>query len=324
MNCAICGQPADDVAYSYTHGCGHTTHTECSEEGFSHKKCKETCGANAPIKQPRPADGIDYVLKPNGKTKASYVGKVIGSLISRKPAEKTPLDLLKEQVSVSTLIKRHNLGLQHILKEGIDIEDFISNGYTWDQLCEFEDISQKGPKRALQAFCTGLGVSANHLRDFGDKHGILPVDKFKKITDIVTSDYRDYLGLEFAPLLRCLKDSNWTAKHCLDIGLKFDDLCDLGMESMYQYKALVHDLSPKEKALVEKRLEVNKKVLTAWMKEEEKYVEEEKYDEEEEYVEEEEDEPVKIMKSRMRVPTSQPQVATPKNSFAYHKKINKK
>jgi hypothetical protein len=130
--------------------------------------------------------GSGILLRPGSWKAVSAVAGSVVSLVSRKPAapvRKTPTELLKERMPVEDIF-RYGYGLDHMLSEGVTIDDFVASRYKWGDLCAFEDVSNEGPRRALDTFVNGLKMTANHLKNHPD---LLPFDKFKELTQLEAS-----------------------------------------------------------------------------------------------------------------------------------------
>lgn len=219
MSCSFCGQTADEALSIRHRACGCMSHVDCLPDPASPSRHCAQHDPNAPVKsddawptiqahvsaEPRPLDGVDYVLKPGVKQAPSalktgitplppnsylciflflssrvvFAFDFIQSRRRRKDVSESrflvcfcisPLYnifsefLLNNGVPIDTIIKRNKLGLQHFLKAGITLDDFLKNGYKWKDLLKFDDIANGGPERALQALTIGLKASANHFR----------------------------------------------------------------------------------------------------------------------------------------------------------------
>ena len=268
MDCSVCGKKAEP-AYSVTHrGCGHATHADCIAGESVGKQCHRCLNPDLVLQEgigsgiePHTSDGVDYVKTPGTKSKGWSVGAVV-SLVSRKPTTitKTPLELIKESTPIDVIFKKHKYGLDHMLKEGVTINDFLASRYKWEDICAFEDISQNGPHRSLLTFTNGLKLNANHLRDNPDR---LPIDAFRSLTQLENSQLCTALGMEFPQdaSLQCCGDSNWNAKDCVRLGLQMGDLIDFGLYCVEQYMDLMKGLSTRDQEEAEKKLGVTAKHL---------------------------------------------------------------
>jgi len=213
------------------------------------------------VKEPHTTDGVDYTKTPGTRAPEglSLVSRVVSLLpMTKQPVKdekKKPLQLLRERTAIKTIMKQYGYGLDHMLRDGIDITDFIENRYTCDDLSVFEDISKNGSRRSLQTFVLGLGVNANHLRDFQDQ---LPFSEFKSLTSITPNQLCTELGMSFTEdgPLQCDGDTDWNAKDCVRLGLKMEHLISFGLDCVEQYKDLMRGLTKTECAHAEKALGV--------------------------------------------------------------------
>lgn len=209
--------------------------------------------------EPHTTDGQNYILNPGKKPSVSVL-KSLGSLLtSAKPppenikTSQNPEFLLNNRVPIEQMMKQNKLGMDHLLKAGIVIEDFLKNQYDWSDLQKFEYV-QKGGKRALQTLAIGLGVDANHLRDYSDQ---LPAKEICSHLKMEPAEFFRELGLEFpqhGPLM-CNGDDRWSAKDCVAMGLTIDDLMELGLQYTQQYADLMVGLTPQQVAVAEKKLQ---------------------------------------------------------------------
>jgi hypothetical protein len=272
-NCSHCGLVADESLSLRHRTCNHMTHADCLVEPINYKLCTQCVNgtsktgavigsAVAPpafggAAEPHTNDGRNYILNPGKKATESTL-KALGSWLSKQPAENiktsaNPEFLLNNKVPLETIMRQNKLGLDHFMKAGIVLEDFLKNNYSWEDLQKFEYI-QKGGKRALQTLCIGLKANANHFRDYPD---LFPAKDVQKHIGFENSDYCKSFGLAFAengPLM-CNGDDNWSAKECVALGLKIDDLMDIGLYYRQQYADLMSDLTRTEAAQAEKNLQ---------------------------------------------------------------------
>jgi hypothetical protein len=291
-NCSFCGEFADDdLSITHRH-CGARTHADCLPAGkpVNYKLCSICTGETVALnevasldvtppagagagggREPFPPDGVDYVLQPGSKRKhQDGAWQMVAGLFSRSRAAaavvedvKTSQDgefLLKNRVSVRDMLRFNKLGLQHLLKVGVDMTDFLSNGYTWNDLLLYEDVGRKGATRAKQALIA-LRCTANHFRDYPDA---LPYKRVAEHAQLQPYDLGTHFGLEFpaAPApgpLQCAGDENWTARDCVRMGLKMDDLMDFGLVGLQQYEDLMVGLSKPDAVAAERDLQVTPK-----------------------------------------------------------------
>lgn len=256
MNCSVCGKRAE-AAYSITHSkCGHATHSDCFVEDQHDFKFCDAClnptgsvSTKKTVTEPRLLDGRDYVKQPGSKPGLlSNVGSKVVSLVSRSAAQaqqrKSPAELLRARTPIEDIF-RYGYGLDHMLEQGITIDDFIANRYKWEDLCAFQDV-QESPERALETFVCGLKLNANHLKDYPS---LLPFDKFKAATNLTNSQLCTQLGMEFPAdaCLQCEGKNDWNAKDCVRLGLTIEDLKDFGLYCQEQYLELMEGLSTTER-----------------------------------------------------------------------------
>lgn len=254
MECACCGNSIEDTAVAYQHyQCRHWTHTVCAGEDIDLKQCGNCngtyelqdevdalniVGATKSKKagpQPRPLDGIDYVKQPGVKSK-SLIASIWGGG-SKKEVD--PVALVQARTPVEDMLWKHKVGLQHLLKAGINIDDLISAGYNWSDLVKFEDIACGG-KRAKETLAFGLRVNANH---FIDNPHALPFEEIKQHVGISTGDLKREFGVscpEEGPL-QCANQV-WTARDCMALGLKAGDIIKgFGMRYIHQYQDMMDE-----------------------------------------------------------------------------------
>ena len=299
MSCSVCNATAE-LAYSIQHrGCKHYTHSDCFPPGQKPNfiLCANCDGAppdgrSRKVAEPHTHDNIEYWRNPgkrneNGSTSfvSGVFSRVKGAVVATPTAPETPFQLLKRHVPVAQIMSQHGYGLDHILRDGLDIEDFMANGYDWDDLCAFEYVAGMGPFRCLETLHNGLGLTANHLRDNPDR---LPVDAILAATKMPTSDWNKRLGLTFEENgpLHCYGDNNWNAMHCVALGLTMDDLIDFGLWRIEQYEDLLKGLTRSERAKAERDLGVTAEHI-ATLREAVPVAQEEVEDEEEEEEQEE-------------------------------------
>lgn len=267
QRCSVCGEDAS-ASDSYQHReCLHSTHTDCldlSKANYAHcTRCLGGDAADAPaqvISEPKPTDGVDYVLYPGERAAGpSLVGSLLGKLrgggAQGGAVAPSPLDLLANHVPVETLMSKHKVGMQHILKCGGDIMDFLGNGYTWSDLLKFEDVGKRGPERAAQTL-QALSTNASHFRVYRDQ---LPWAKIREHAQLENVDLGDRFGLAFPPNggpLQCLGDEDWNAATLAKLGVSMDDLFAMGLGSIDQYQHLMRGLNDARAAQMEKTLGV--------------------------------------------------------------------
>jgi len=277
--CSVCKTIAEPSLSIRHRECGHMTHTDClgAKPNFKHCANYPDC-MSAPLPEvsarietggePHLSDGIDYVNNPGQKKSTGLISASFGlvkSALSKKNDKKikpkpSPEEVLRARVPINKIFSTHKYGLDHMLRDGITIDDFIVNGYTLDDLEKFEYLNGSKPRKCLNAFTNGLGLTANHLRDFPDE---LPIDKFKSLTKIAPEEFCTRLGLEFPEDagLVCFGDDNWNAMDMVNFGLTMDTLIDdFGMYAVEQYADLLHGVPARLRSKVEKELKIDNEI----------------------------------------------------------------
>ena len=256
--CVVCHLYADSGRAMRT-DCGHWTHTECwrsLDKPKDYENCPRCLGyVMAPINgmpenEPVTDDGIDYVMNPPTKTSLSMLrgaAAQILSVLSRNKRTDTanPFSLLAQgpyQMSIESIIGTHGIGLQHMIKAGVTIDDFLTNGYSLKDLQLFKDLTGldgRGQDRAQQALYA-LKMTADHLRDYGSS--LLPIAKMRDELGITPEKICYMYGLGCPPggfTLSSPASEDWTARDVLELGFTMDDLLDYaGLEYQEQYFAL--------------------------------------------------------------------------------------
>jgi hypothetical protein len=273
MSCSLCGEKADSLGI-WHRKCGCFTHTDCfykNDIDPNYKTCPQHLGqVSAPeVKEPMPTDGVDYVLFPgtpeNGGGGGGGIVSNIASLVLRKGAASAKshsgggIALLRQRVPIKNIMSKHKLGLQHLLKEGVHIVDFLDNGYTWEDIKCYEDMCSKGRERSCKVLLA-LGVRATHLKE---DPVALPAKQMREDMGLISGDFCQVLGLTFPDTgsLRCDGDDNWNAKHCVDFGLSGQDLCDFGLTYLQQYEDLMYGLSKGDAATAERDLGMTREII---------------------------------------------------------------
>ena len=228
MICSICSLEAPVGIHSLQLKCGHRIHTKCwDKKGV--KECKPDCqGIQADVfQEPTHYNGHDYVADPRAPSLMTKMRQMArGS---------NAMQLLSEHIGLKTLIRQHQFGLQRLLAEGFDMDDFCTNGYTWDELQEFRDIRER-PKDTLFA----LGCTVEHFRDYAH---LLPVGKM----EITGREMVERFGFAFEEnggppgVVGGKNNQEWTAKDLVDLGFKYADLIGADMQYLEQYAALKPD-----------------------------------------------------------------------------------
>jgi hypothetical protein len=192
--CVVCRTHVD-AGKGIRTDCGHWTHSECWRNlgiAKSYDECPQCLGhvdASAvvlPEHEPTTDDGVDYVMNPPTKTSLSLLRGAASQMMSvlmrnKKVDTANPFSLISQgpyQIPVDCIIRDHNIGLQHMIKAGVTMDDFLTNGYALKDLMLFKDIGgDRGEKRAQQALYA-LKMTADHLRTYGKS--LLPVSTLRE------------------------------------------------------------------------------------------------------------------------------------------------
>jgi hypothetical protein len=308
IKCAICedaiNQATGEMFISHD-GCEHLTHTKCMDVTDKEMACavcepdsrSGQISAEMKTKIEEPDLGAeDWVLCPVQKRKGlmKNISKAMWNDESDDPEDiKDPFKLVTfgpKVCPVEWLISKKKLGLAHFHAAGVDLVHFLDAGYNIQDLMKFKDIGLRGPKRGLRTLQT-MGLNADLLIDYNDR---LPIDvmreKFGLTPEKIASREMNG-GIGFHPTqgLRTPGTDGWNLDHVIMLGFKFNDLVKIGLQTLSQWEKLEPTteqsilLGVKQSDL--NRLQVNHP-----------YTEDD---------EEEEHSPV-IMKTMMRVPSSQP------------------
>lgn len=142
---------------------------------------------------------------------------------------KEPFTFLSNKMPISHLVCEKKWGLHRMLASGVTIDDFLKNGYTWNDLKYFKDM-QKRPREALYA----LGCNMEHFRDYAHS---LPAAEI----GIKGSDYSEWFGFQFLdkkgpPTVAGGKNTvTWKCDDLLALGITFEDLRYSGMTHVEQF-----------------------------------------------------------------------------------------
>lgn len=251
--CVICRKQAT-AGSSLRTDCGHWTHNQCLQELGAKKdygQCARCRGlvdeaVRKPLREPVTNDGKDYVLHPPSASALKSLRSAATSVLQKLrgvPSAKSAFSLLSQgpyQMPVERIITDYELGLQHMIKQGVTIDDFLQHGYTLDDLMLFQDLSgERGQERARQALCA-LKMTADHLREYGDT--VLPVERLREEYGVTPAIISSRFGLRFPEggfVLSSPASEDWTAVDVLNLGYSMQDLIEhAGMEYVEQYEEL--------------------------------------------------------------------------------------
>lgn len=226
--CPLCQTEVPSGLHGVDLECGHRVHTMCmDQQNPNFEKCSESCqGAQKDVpNEPTKYNGHDYVENPKPLSFFAVCRQALrGSTLYKLLESKTP---------IPSLVRDHHYGLQRCLAEGVDMDDFLSNGYTYQDLKHFQDFQTRLPQALFALRCT-----AEHLRDHPEK---LPVVEMK----LTPAHICEYLGLVFEDhsdqpvVVDGKNDASWTATQLADLGLTFGDFIKANMKYVDQYASLM-------------------------------------------------------------------------------------
>lgn len=200
--------------------CRHMTHAECMNQVDPDFKQCAGCRGIAPkasMEHPRVYNGRDYVENP-------VVESLFTSIRSKIKKQES---ILTQQLPLDHLNVQHGYHLQRLLSEGVTLDDFLANGYTYDDLTIYPSIRDRKLQTLIALKCT-----ADHF-----KKKQVPVD------GITPRDIVESFGLYFPENCGALMSPSneyWSAAQLVDLGFKVDDLFGAGLEYIEQY----NDLEP--------------------------------------------------------------------------------
>ena len=203
--------------------CNHRLHGHCmdlDQEEPNFDTCAHCLGASTTdITHPSTFEGRDYIENPA----SSSLFSSIRGLVTRKTS------ILDKQLPLDHLIAQHGYGLQRLLSEGTCFNDFIGNGYTYEDLQLYPSIQNKQIKTLVALRC-----DASHFRS-----GKIPMD------GITPKILIENFGLYFPPNcqpLNAFGQEPWSAHELVKLGFKIGDLFGAELEYFEQYQ----DLNPQD------------------------------------------------------------------------------
>jgi len=217
--CSICRKEATPGSSINHDECRHWSHTECLDsllgDDIDFDYCPK-CTGNVTSAEPTPEDGNDYIVNPI-LVDTSGIG----------------IELLNKKTPIEKIIAEHDLGLQHLIGQGVVIDDFLSNGYTMDDLLKFNDMKSR-PQQALYT----LGLTPDHILMYADT--LLEPSKLKDTFGITPADICSLYGLSYnGDHLVSAHHDHWVAGEVVKIGLIMEDLMKYaGLSSLEQYLSL--------------------------------------------------------------------------------------
>lgn len=221
--CPTCFKNVEAGLYGIKLECNHWVHTQCLDKKDPNfekcGKCLSPTPSSSSSSEPDAIDGRDYIANP--VETAGWVYRLI---------KKEPFTWLQERKNLQWIMNEKKYGLQKLIQSGVSIDDFLQNGYTWDDLKVYKAVQER-PVKALKA----LKCNAEHFREYPIRGKFNDIDGRSLVEDF---------GLMFPPggkPLICRNGKNnkpWIAQELVSLGFKIKDLYGAGMEYVEQYAAL--------------------------------------------------------------------------------------
>jgi hypothetical protein len=217
--CPSCYKTVEAGLHGMKLECNHWVHTKCldkKEPNFEKCSACLSSTSSSPSQELDAIDGRDYISNP--VSSASWVYKAF---------VKEPFTWLREHKKLEWIMNEKKYGLQKLLQAGVCIEDFLQNGYTWENLKIYKGFQDR-PVQTLKA----LKCNAEHFREHP-----LP---FKLTGRQLVEDFGLYFPKGGKPM-QCNGGKNqkpWIAKELVDLGFEIKDLYGADMQYIEQYAAL--------------------------------------------------------------------------------------
>lgn len=248
--CSVCNQViiVGETAFD-ENTCGlHYAHTKCirttNTGSFECKIC------NAPISYPsldelrsdaRCEDDSDSFHEEDveiGLPTVSIFGGMkkmtSGWFKDRVETSTNPFFLLSQKYSVSDFIRTKKMGLVELVNNNsVSIQDFLKNGYTLVDLCNFPQIADNEI-----GFPTliGMGLTHAHLVEYKDQIPPKQMVEFYGVTpDLIINE----LKYDFEPPSR----GGWLIEDYVDYRFKMEDLIEAGLTYKWEWQNLIEDAS---------------------------------------------------------------------------------
>lgn len=253
VDCPVCSKSITGDLHTLSLKCGHKVHSlTCFNEKHGFLKCAACLGIKMEnieakrkvnlFKEPPCLEGRDYIAYP-----LPYSTSIISSLLTipliSNPKKKEPFCWLTEHKSIDWIQNEKQFGLQKMLRSGVTIDDFLSNGYEWPELRKFDDIGNRANdlSRSRQALAA-LKCNAEHFRDYyhilGDAIKDLQISG-KHLVELYGVQFRSD-EKEWKSMVVAYGKNNreWKAEELAKLGFKAKDLIGAGIEYKDQYAAL--------------------------------------------------------------------------------------
>ena len=150
--------------------------------------------------------------------------------------KKEPFTWLAAKKPIEWMVREKGFGLQRMLQNGVTMDDFVNNGYTWENLKAFRDFgSGENHARAREALFA-LKCNAEHFRDSAHLLGSMVQDLEINGRHLVEL-YGFYFPADGKPLsvVGGKNEKYWSGTEVAQLGMKMDDLFGAGIETLDQY-----------------------------------------------------------------------------------------
>lgn len=228
--CPLCKTEVKTGVFSIPLDCGHLVHSKCmDQDNLNFETCVEGCkGPRAARKEEENGyQGRDYIESPMPQGMFSAIRDTFKGNPLLKLLQEGP-----EKMPIQSLIHDQNYGLHRMLHDGIHIEDFLTNGYTWNDLKVFRDCQTRLPKTLW-----ALGCTAEHLRDHSHalpviEMGITPRNIVEDL-GFIWEDDKDQ-----PTVVDGNNSKPWSARQLADLGMDFNSLLGANLKYIEQYASL--------------------------------------------------------------------------------------
>jgi hypothetical protein len=237
--CPVCRKTVKPGLHGFRLDCNCWVHTKCVDKknpDFSKcLACKGQIDRNTALvnpNEPAALDGRDYIHNPMPR---SYLTQ----LYQRGFTAKEPFTWLREKKRIDWMVHDRNYGLQMMIKSGVRLQDFLDNGYTWEDLKGFKDFSGSvNDKERARKALVALHCNAEHFRDYEVQMGSCIKD-----LEITGRHLVEMYGIFFPKnknlsVVNGKNEKPWIAKELVKLGFKMIDLYGADIEYYEQYEGL--------------------------------------------------------------------------------------
>lgn len=201
--------------------CAHWVHASCLQEGDAFDACP-ACAGRVSNEAPDELDGVDYIANP---PRLGFFQSV--------PARVW----LEDRRTLDWIAREKGYTLQHYVRDGINFDDFVNNGYGWDKLrTAFKEFGPSAAPERARAALRALGVTADDLREQPQivrDLGITPMQ--------IVGEFGFHFPADGGPAAvhgKVEASEPWTARDLLKLGFVYDDLLAAGLT----YREQIEDL----------------------------------------------------------------------------------